>query len=133
LGLGVLGHPGEEVARPVDETTLAGGGGKHQLDAGDEPGAAVGDDQHRGPQSPLDHAGREAPPGVGRLGRSWLDGEQHRPAVSGHPPRDQHRLCARAGCIRKWLPSKNRYSSSTVERSRALNASNSTVMASQIL
>src|SRR6266536_2846653 len=36
-------------------------------------------------------------------------------------------------CIRKWLPSMNRYSSSISERSADLNRSNSSLMASQIL
>jgi len=88
---------GQEVAGPVDQAPLAATGREDELHGADQPSAAVGDDQGRGPQASGDHALEEGPPGVDGLGGTRLDGQQHRSAVAGHAPGDQHRLRPGAG------------------------------------
>ena len=76
----------------MDDTALAQAGAEVQLDGGQQPRGAVGDDQQRSSQSPSDQVGQEVVPRVGGLGRGRRQAHEHWVAIGVDAPGGQHRL-----------------------------------------
>ena len=87
-----LGHLGEDVPRPVDQTSLAQALRQHDLARPDQPRCTVGDDEQRRGEATADEVGEEPGPGVMALGLPWGEPDQHRRTFGGDAPGAQHRL-----------------------------------------
>jgi hypothetical protein len=100
------GHLGQNVSGTVDGATLAQAMREDELDCGDQAGGSVGDDQQRCSQPSATMTSKKAfqasvAPRRPSRGRS---------VSSVVTPHAVSTGSARApSCIRKWLPSKNRY------------------------
>jgi hypothetical protein len=71
------------------------------LDRGQQPGAAVGDHQHRRAQAAAGQVLKEVDPGVVALAGGRGQADQHRAAGGGGAVGDQHRLGPGAGVVAK--------------------------------
>lgn len=120
LALSVAGDLGQQVPGAVDEAALPQALRQDGLHRADQPGAAVGDDEQRWPQPTLEHPAQEGGPGGGRLAGARLQAEQVGLAGRGETPATSTGSADAPGCIRKWLPSRERYSSSIGDRSAAV-------------
>jgi hypothetical protein len=116
----------------MHKTALAQAVGEDDLDRADQPCRAVGDHQQRRAQAPVHQLAQEACPGVMALAGARRQPDQHRAALAGDPQAASTGSAGAPGCMRKWEPSKNRYSSSTSCRSRCFQASNSSLIAWQM-
>jgi hypothetical protein len=87
-----LGQLGVEVARAVHAAALAVRSGPALLDRLDQPGGAVGDDQHRRAQAARDQIAPERLPVLGGLAHPEHHRQRHALALLGKPPGDQHAL-----------------------------------------
>jgi len=120
LALSVAGDLGQQVPGAVDEAALPQALRQDGYHRADQPGAAVGDDEQRWPQPTLEHPAQEGGPGGGRLAGARLQAEQVGLAGRGETPATSTGSADAPGCIRKWLPSRERYSSSIGDRSAAV-------------
>src|SRR5664280_1924013 len=108
LGLGVLGHFGQDVAGAVDQTPLPQGPGHGALDGADQSGRAVADDQQRAAQPPRPQIGQEpaqaSPDSLAAVpsptNTGWPSVSMPQPASTGS--------AAALAWWRKWLASRNR-------------------------
>ena len=76
---------------------MAQGLGVGLLDRGDQPGRAVGDDQHRAGQAAVLQIGQEGVPGVGGLASARRQADEGGLSAGGDAPGGQHRLGRGAG------------------------------------
>src|SRR3954454_19008203 len=95
-------------ARAVHGAVLAVRDGPALLDALDQPGGAVGDDQHRRAEPAGDQVATELEPVLVRLAHAEHHREQHPLVLLGEPPGDQHALLHLTGVSRFWLLSSAR-------------------------
>ena len=85
-----LGHLGVEVARAVHAAALPVRHRPAMFDRFDQPGGAVGHDQHRCGQAAGDQIAPELLPILEGLAHPEAHGEQHPLALLGEAPRDLH-------------------------------------------
>jgi hypothetical protein len=101
-------HLGQDVAAAVDETALAQAVRVGPVERAGQAGCAVADSQQRCPQAARLEVGEEVVPGVGRLRGRRGQAHEHGLAVGVDAPRASTGSAEEPGCIRKWLPSRNR-------------------------
>jgi len=84
--------------------TLAEALGQHLLGGPDQSRGTVGDDQERQGQASTGEVGEEPGPGVVALGLARGQADEHRCALGGDAPGDEHRLAGAPGWNLKWRP-----------------------------
>ncbi len=89
-------HPGrdlgEDVPRPVNDTSLAQGLGVGLLDRADQTRCSVADDEQWAGQAAVFEVGEEPAPGVSGLAGAGCQADERGLAVGGDAPGGQHRL-----------------------------------------